>query len=94
MGAIALYNAFFHCSRAVLWKEGIRERSHYCIARFLETVPKLKEIFLDAFETIMSIRHTAQYATEQITIGEDLEELAHICEAYIKEVKQLIQNKP
>lgn len=36
ISAMSLYNAYFHAIRALLYKDGVKERSHYCIARYLE----------------------------------------------------------
>ena len=61
IAAISLYNAYFHTTRALLFKDGIKERSHYCIARYLEEKYVNKKLinvkFLNGFETIMSLRH-------------------------------------
>lgn len=90
---IALYNSFFHTSRSLLYKDGITERSHYCIARYVEEeyVSKkiLSEKFLNAFEAIMSNRHEIQYSTEAVDIGFDFEDFKDICNEYINEVKKL-----
>ena len=37
MSVLALYNAFFHAARALLFKDGIKERSHFCVARYVES---------------------------------------------------------
>lgn len=93
ISAIALYNSYFHCIRSLLFKDGIKERSHYCIARYLEfeyvNKALLDKKFLNAFETIMSIRHTAQYSTEPIEIEEDLTELINICEELIIKIMEI-----
>jgi uncharacterized protein (UPF0332 family) len=91
MAAIALYNAFFHCARALLWKDGITERSHFCIARYIEEnyLPELEK-FLNSFETMMSIRHNVQYSTEPAEVEEDLEELHDLCEKFIEKVKMIL----
>lgn len=93
MAALSLYNAFFHCARALLFKDGIKERSHYCIARYLEETYVKKNVvdvlFLNAFETMMSIRHNAQYSTDPVEIEEDLVELHNICERFISAVEKL-----
>ena len=95
MAALSLYNAFFHCARALLFKDGVKERSHYCTARYLEgryvKTNAIEAKFLDAFETIMSVRHNAQYSTEEIEIEEDLAELYNICEEFIETVERLIR---
>ena len=95
MAAISLYNAFFHISRALLYKEGVKERSHYCIARYLEDFyvdkGKLDIRFLNAFETIMSIRHNIQYSTEIVEVEVDLNEFCELCNDYLSAVSKLIQ---
>ena len=94
IAVISLYNAFFHVSRALLYKDGIKERSHYCIARYIEeeyvNKNKLDTKFLNAFETIMSIRHNIQYSTEIVEIDIDLDEFYNICEEYSAEVEKLL----
>lgn len=94
MAVISLYNAFFHISRVLLYKDGIKERSHYCIARYIEeeyvNSDKLNTKFLNAFETIMSIRHNIQYSTEVVEIDIDLNEFYNICEEYSAEVEKLL----
>lgn len=93
ISAISLYNAYFHATRALLYKDGVKERSHYCIARYLEEkyvkTKKLSIKFLNAFETVMSIRHNVQYSTEKIEIDEDLTELSNTCEELILEIEKL-----
>jgi len=94
MASIALYNAFFHAARALLFNDGVKERSHYCIARYLEeryvTTRRVESHFLDAFETVMSIRHNAQYGTDELVIEEDLAELSTLCRSFIDVVEGLL----
>ncbi|MFH1053691.1 MAG: HEPN domain-containing protein [Candidatus Woesearchaeota archaeon] len=82
IAALSLYNAYFHTARSLLFKDGIKERSHYCIARYLESNYKMEK-FINAFETMMSLRHNVQYATEKVDIEEDLSEFVNICHEFI-----------
>ena len=95
MDALALYNAYFHAVRALLFNDGVKERSHFCIARYLEEEYVLKSRinvkFLNAYETIMSLRHNAQYSTEQIEIEEDLDELFNVCEDFLTVIRKVIE---
>lgn len=93
IAALSLYNAFFHTARALLFKDGIKERSHYCIARYLENNYKSDKFdkFINAFETIMSIRHNVQYSTEKVEIEEDLTEFFNICHEFISEVEEILK---
>ena len=97
IAVISLYNAYFHTARSILFKDGIKERSHYCIARYLEEKYVNKKLitmkFLNGFETVMSLRHNVQYSTEKISIDEDLNELSNICEEFITAVENLVFKK-
>jgi len=90
IAALSLYNAFFHAARALLFKDGIKERSHYCIARYLENHYELGK-HIDIFETIMGIRHNVQYSTEKVEIEEDLSSFCEMCREFIKKVESLIK---
>ena len=89
IAVLSLYNAFFHTARSLLFKDGIKERSHYCIARYLENHYNLGK-FINNFETIMSIRHNVQYSTEKVEIEEDLTDFCEICHKFILEVEKII----
>ncbi len=95
MASLALYNAYFHIVRALLFKDGYTERSHYCLARYLEEryvkEKTLDSRLLDAFETIMSVRHNAQYSTDAVEIEEDLGELSARCATLIERVEALLK---
>ena len=95
MAIISLYNAYFHASRALLHKDGIKERSHYCIARYLEeeyiNKDLLDKMFLNAFETIMSLRNNIQYSLEKVEIEEDISNLYNLCEDYIQKIEEIIK---
>lgn len=90
IAVISLYNAYFHTARALLFRDGIKERSHYCIARYLEKHYQLVR-FVNAFESIMTIRHNVQYSTEITEIEEDLTEFISICLQFIEEVEKILQ---
>lgn len=95
IAALSLYNAFFHAVRFLLFKDGIKERSHYCTARYFEEnyikTKKINEKFLNAFETLMSLRHNVQYSTEKVEIEEDLNELIGIGEQFIVKLIHTLQ---
>ena len=97
IAVISLYNAYFHTARSILFKDGIKERSHYCIARYVEdeyaNKKRINAKFLNGFETVMSLRHNVQYSTEKISIDEDLSELSNICEEFITAMRILLAKK-
>jgi uncharacterized protein (UPF0332 family) len=61
---MAVYMGYFHAARAVLFQEGIREKSHYCIGVYLETYVekgRLEEEWVAAFDHIRGLRQADQY---------------------------------
>lgn len=95
MGTIALYNAFFHVARALLFKDGIKERSHFCIARYIEEKYVNKKLlnkdFLDYLDTLRDARHETQYSLEISTSEMDLVAGIKICREFKIAVDGLIQ---
>jgi len=95
IAVLSLYNAFFHVSRALLFKDGVKERSHYCVARYIDSVyvekNKLNKKFLNAFESLMGLRKNIQYSTERTIVDDDLNEYYDICGEFISEVEVLIK---
>ena len=95
MAIIALYNAFFHTARTLLFKDGIKERSHFCIARYLEEKYVHKKLlnakFLNYLDTLRDARHETQYSLDITEIEIDLGTAIGICREFMKEVEGLIK---
>jgi uncharacterized protein (UPF0332 family) len=93
MAVIALYNAFFHAARGLLFRDGISERSHFCLARYIEEMyvnkHTLDSRFLDHLNVMRDLRHEAQYTLNEIIIDEDLKSLCTVCDEFIKVVRGL-----
>ena len=59
------YMIMFHSARAILFRDGIREKSHFCIARYLEKYLEnelLEEKWIILLDRIRDVRHTDQYS--------------------------------
>ncbi len=87
MFIIAIYNSFFHCARALLFRDGVKEKSHYCVARYTEekyvNSDKIDVKFLNHLERLRDIRHDVQYSVNNAAIEEDNEEIIKICSKFI-----------
>ncbi len=94
MATIALYDAFFHTARALLFKDGIKEGSHFCIARYIEEkyvkTNLLPINFLDYLDTLRDARHETQYSLEILKVEIDLNAGTDICREFMKAVEGLI----
>ncbi len=59
------YMAWFHAVRAVLFRDGIREKSHYCIELYLNHYAQsgdLEEEWVLMFSRMRTQRHESQYS--------------------------------
>lgn len=62
---LASYNAMFHSARAILFFDGFREKSHACVARYLEEkyvkTGKLDKKWVELLDHCRQVRHNDQY---------------------------------
>lgn len=58
---ISSYLAMFHSARSILFKDGVREKSHFCIARYLEEKyakpGSLEQKWIDLLDYYRDLRH-------------------------------------
>ncbi len=77
---IKAYYSMFHFSRALLYKRGFREKSHFALYLFLEKLAEQKEIlqkFVNYFKAALSAREDADYqGTYYKKIAENILEFA------------------
>ena len=80
IAVVAAYTSMFHAARAILLRDGIKERSHICIVIYLrEKYPESKHQ-ARILDTYRRFRHTALYALDVTVDKKEAEksiELAH-----------------
>lgn len=91
---VSSYSAMFHACRALLFKDGFREKSHYCVARYIEEKyvnnGKLERIVVDLLDRFRELRHRDLYELDFSAIESDAEESIKNAEIVIKEIEKLI----
>lgn len=64
------YTAMFQCARAVLFKDGVFEKSHYCVIQYLSEnyvkKGKLEQSYIHWLDTYRIARHETLYGLERI----------------------------
>ena len=86
------YMAMFHSARAILFKDGIREKSHYCIARYLEKYVKsniLEEKWVLLLDRIRDIRHMDQYTLQHYATEEEAFSALKSAKTFVSRMKKL-----
>jgi uncharacterized protein (UPF0332 family) len=95
MAFLALYQAIFHAARAILFKDGVKEKSHYCLQKYLEE--KYSKLFtpeeLALFDILRGIRQQIQYDIRKPQITQNPAELTDRTEQFIEKTKKHIKEK-
>jgi uncharacterized protein (UPF0332 family) len=87
------YLAVFHSARAVLFRDGVREKSHYCIGLYLQRYVEegsLEEDWPMLFDRIRSVRHADQYSFMAKPTEEEVHEGIDLAERFIERMEKLL----
>lgn len=90
---ISTYLALFHSARAILFRDGIREKSHYCIGIYLEKYIEsgnLEEEYVMLFDRIRSARNTDQYSFQLAPSAEEVKSGIKSAKKFINRMNQLL----
>lgn len=95
---LSIYLAFFHAARAVLFRDGVREKNHYCIGVYLEKYIHegfLEEKWVMLFHRMRSIRHTEHYSLQVSPSPEEVESGLKSGEKFVRRIEKLLdESKP
>lgn len=89
----SLYLAIFHSARAVLFRDGVREKSHYCVGVYLGKYVEqgaLEEDCVLIFDRMRSVRHTDQYSFQVHPSKEEVDSGIDIAEKFVNRMQKLL----
>ena len=93
---LASYNAMFHSARAILFFDGFREKSHACVARYLEEkyvkIGKLDKKWVELLDHCREVRHNDQYDLSFFVTKEDAEKALKSAEDFSESMKELFKS--
>jgi uncharacterized protein (UPF0332 family) len=91
---VSSYSAMFHAARSLLLKDGFREKSHYCVARYLEEKyvdrKKLNREVVDLLDRFRELRHEDLYELDFFATKEDAKEAIENARIVIEETEKLL----
>ena len=88
--AISRYSAMFHAARAILFRDGIKERSHECIPVYLkEKYPEL-ETLSNIIDSYRRFRHDAIYGLDFAIDEEDAKAALNSAKEILEKIKFFI----
>ena len=91
-----LYQAVFHAVKALLYNDGIKERSHYCVSLyFKEKYQKLtSEELLTLLDRLRDVRHESQYGLEAPELDKSqIESWFQEALVLFKDIQKILENK-
>ncbi len=92
---IASYLVMFHAARAILFLDGFREKSHACVARYLEEkyvkTGKLDKKWVELLDHSREIRHNDQYDLSFFSTKEEAEKALKSANAFLAAMESLFR---
>jgi uncharacterized protein (UPF0332 family) len=86
------YLTMFHSARSILYRDGFREKSHYCIARYLEsyvTKGVLEEEWVNLLDHYREQRHRNQYDLNLYASEVEAKDAIGAAERFLDRIKKL-----
>jgi uncharacterized protein (UPF0332 family) len=94
---ILAYTAMFHAARAILFRDGIVEKSHVCLIEYLKeryvNTGKLSEVAINSLNTLRIERHETLYGLVAENNEEEAKFSLEEAREFIETVKQLMPVK-
>jgi uncharacterized protein (UPF0332 family) len=91
---LSSYLAMFHSARAILFLDGYREKSHACVARYLEeqyvSKKKLEKKWVELLDHHREIRHNDQYDLSFYSSDEEAKEAFESAGQFLQRIKHLL----
>jgi len=92
------YSAMFGAGRAILYKDGIQERSHYCLAKYLEEKyakeGKIDTEMITLLNAFREERHAIMYGFEEVKVRrEEAREAISAAEKFILKVEGILASE-
>lgn len=87
------YSAMFHAARALLFRDGVKERGHYAVYVYIKTnyADKLEARFINELNTLRAERHALSYELEPLGVREvEAESAIAVAAGFIRAVEKLM----
>lgn len=95
---INAYTCMFHCARALLYRDGYKERSHFAVGVYVNEryLGKIERKYLNELNALRVVRHGLMYGLEEEDAKEcaqKAKEAVETAEGFLKAVEKLIEGK-
>ena len=88
---VAVYTSMFHSLRSILFKDGLKERSHICLLAYIKhAYPELSGT-ANSVDVYRRFRHTALYGLDTTASREEAESSIEVAGETLISVKKLLR---
>lgn len=89
---LSSYTSMFHIARALLYSEGIQEKSHYAVYIYLREkyTDKIPNELINSFYNYQKERHNILYGFEEEILKEDAENSILDAEEFLNKILEII----
>lgn len=90
---LSAYTSMFHSARAILYKDGIQEKSHFAIFIYLKEKysKEIGEELLFGFNNAREQRHEGLYGLESNFNHADCEHIISVAEEFYKKIQKILK---
>ena len=91
---MAAYMGYFHAARAVLFRDGVREKSHYCIGVYLESYREqglLEDEWVLQFDHMRGMRQNDQYSLDARPTVQEVRQAVVDAGEFIERLERLMK---
>jgi len=91
LAVVSIYTSMFHAARAILYRDGFKERSHICLIEYIgENYPKLND-FLKVLDAYRESRHEMLYGLDVSAMKEDAIYGIDVAKNFIEAVRKEVE---
>jgi len=92
---LSAYSAAFHAARALLFVDGVSERSHAAVGDYLAAKhPEIGRDMIEAFDLYRRLRHAVAYGIDTVVGPKDSAKIIEFADKMIGRVKEILAKLP
>ncbi len=90
---LSAYTSMFHAARALLYRDGIQEKSHYAVFIYLKDkyTNELGNELLFEFNNAREQRHDGLYGLESEFNEDDAKHIVNVAESFYKKINEILK---
>ncbi len=90
---ISGYTAMFHAGRAIMFRDGVKERSHECIPLYIKEIYPALEVTANLLDSYRKMRHETLYGLESEITPDDAKAALNAAKIIYDNIDRFLNDK-